>query len=60
MEIYTANIPYNPLKKVVYKKRFAIILKLGRLNRKVQYKHFIEGDYMKTFGIINSWAAFLF
>jgi hypothetical protein len=57
MEIYTENIPYNPLKKVVYKERFGIILELGGLNRTVRYKHLIEGDYMEAFGIINSYAA---
>ncbi|PAX58418.1 hypothetical protein CK510_07480 [Brunnivagina elsteri CCALA 953] len=57
MGIYTENIPYNPSKKVAYKESFGIILELVGLNRIVRYKYLIEGDYMETFGIINSYAA---
>jgi hypothetical protein len=54
MGIYTEYFPYNPLKKVVYEESFGIILRLGGLNRIVQYKYLIEGDYMEAFGIRNS------
>lgn len=54
MGIYTEYFPYNPLKKVVYKERFDIILRFEGLNRTVRYKYLIEGDYMEAFGIVNS------
>jgi hypothetical protein len=57
MGIYTENIPYNPSKKVAYKESFGMILELVGLNRIVLYKYLIEGDYMETFGIINSYTA---
>ncbi len=46
--------PYNPLKKVVYKERFGVMLELGGLYRTVLYNHVMEGDYRSVFGIINS------
>ncbi|MEA5594391.1 hypothetical protein [Rivularia sp. UHCC 0363] len=57
MGIYTEYFLYKPSKKVDYKESFGIMLEMGGLNRIVQYKYLIEGDYMETFGIINSYAA---
>jgi len=43
MKIYMEYFPYKPLKKVVYKERFGIILEFRVLYRTVQYKHLWKG-----------------